>query len=192
LEKARELAEKTSTATDLPHWWRFGPKRALSWTLASEQGLQPFRSAVAEYRSFFDENNIPWTDECRIYMLFDMQKAGLDNGTDEMMKKCRKTTEERLKAKYLCPCSWFNLVTFATIDGRTDEAIDRARQWLDNGDSFAFLHLDPIIQEWSDRPEYQEILDRNDKQVERQQALYRAGVAAREKTDSASASTSGY
>lgn len=183
LEKARELAEKVHADVGLPYWARFGPKRALSWTLRNEQGLQPFRSAVAENYAYFEENDIPWADSCRLYLLFDMQKAGLKDGTDEMMDKCRKKTEDRLQAKYLCPCSWFNLVLFATVDGRTDEAIERAKQWLDNGDSFSLLHLDPVLQEWSDRPEYQEILDRNNEQVERQKAIYLAGVAAREKSD---------
>ena len=113
--------------------------------------------------------------------MFDMQKAGISKGVDEMMAKCRKTTEERLNARYLCPCSWWNLVTFATIDGRTEDAIARAKEWLKNGDSYSLLHLDPIIKEWSDRPEYQEILTRNMEQVERQRALYLAGVAARDK-----------
>ncbi len=183
LEKAREFADSTIADKELPHWVRFEPKRALAWELRTEQGIAPFKSAVAEYRAFFDENNIPFTDECRLKLLFDMKKAGVDDGLNEMMEKCRKSTEDRYEAKYLCPCSWFNLVWFATIDGRTDEAIARAKQWLDNGDSFGMLHLDRVIQEWSDRPEYQEILERNDEQVMRQQALYLAGVAARDKSN---------
>lgn len=192
LEKARELADSTFADKELPHWMRFGPRRALTWELKSEQGIAPFKSAVAEYRTFFDENNIPFTDECRLELLFDMKKAGIEDGLEEMMEKCRKSTEDRYAAKYLCPCSWFNLVWFATIDGRTDEAIARARQWLDNGDSFGMLHLDRVIQEWSDRPEYQEILERNDEQVMRQQALYLAGVTARERADAEQAATGGF
>jgi len=183
LEKARELAEFNFANTELPHWQRFEQKRAYTWSLKSEMGIDPFKSAVAEYRAYFDENEIPWTDSCRMDLLFDMQKAGVSDGFKEMLEKCRKSTEERFEAKYLCPCSWFQLVQFATIDGRTDEAIARAQQWLDNGDSYGLLHLDRVIQEWSDRPEYQEILDRNNEQVERQKAIYLAGVAARDKSD---------
>jgi len=40
----------------------------------------------------------------------------------------RKRTEERLKAGYLCPCSFFDLVLFATLDGRADEAVARATE----------------------------------------------------------------
>lgn len=183
------MADKLQANVDLTDWARFDPKRAITWDLRKEQGMQPFKSAVAEHYAYFDENNIPWTDSCRMYLLFDMKQAGLQEGTDEMMAKCRKTTEERLQAKFLCPCSWFNLVLFATIDGRTEYAIQRARQWLDNGDSFSLLHMDAVLQEWSDRPEYQEIIDRNNEQVERQKALYFAGVEAREKSDAAQAAS---
>jgi len=181
-EKARELAEEQAANKDYPGWARFGPKRALAWEMRTELGMAPFRSAVAENVNYYKEEGIPWTNECRLYLLFDMKKAGIDEGVDDMMDKCRKSTEERLKAQYLCPCSWFNLVTFATIDGRIDEAVERTREWLNNGDSYSLLYMDPILQEWSDRPEYQEFLARNDEQVKRQQALYLAGVKARDKT----------
>ena len=180
-ERARELAEIVTANDDLPAWMRFAPNRALAWELRAEQGMAPFKSAVAEHINYYDEKGVPWTNNCRLSLLFDMKKAGIDEGVSEMMEKCRKSTEERLKAQYLCPCSWFNLVTFAAIDGRTEDAIERTREWLNNGDSYSLLSLDPVIQEWSDRPEYQEILDRNDEQVKRQQALYLAGVKAREK-----------
>ena len=111
-------------------------------------------------------------------------KAGIEEGIDEMMGKCRKTTEERLKAQYLCPCSWFDLVTFAAIDGRIDEAVERTREWLNNGDSDSLLYMNSVLQEWSGRPEYQEFLDRNAEQVKRQQALYLAGVKARDRSAS--------
>ena len=180
-ERARELAEIVTANDDLPAWMRFAPNRALAWELRAEQGMAPFKSAVAEHINYYDEKGVPWTNDCRLSLLFDMKKAGIEEGVSEMMDKCRKSTEERLKAQYLCPCSWFNLVTFAAIDGRTEDAIERTREWLNNGDSYSLLSLDPVIQEWSDRPEYQEILDRNDEQVKRQQALYLAGVKAREK-----------
>ena len=49
--------------------------------------------------------------------------------------------------------------------------------------------MDTVLQEWSDRPEYQEIIERNNEQAERQKALYIAGVAAREKSDAAQAAS---
>jgi len=191
-EKARELAEKQAANTDFPGWMRYGPKRALAWEMRAELGMAPFRSAVAENVNFYEEEGIPWTNECRLYLLFDLKKAGIEEGVGEMMDKCRKTTEERLKAQYLCPCSWFDLVTFATIDGRTDEAVERTREWLNNGDSNSLLYMDPILQEWSDRPEYQEFLARNDEQVKRQQALYLAGVKARDRAANPEGKSDGF
>jgi TolB-like protein len=191
-ERARELAEKVHADTDLPSWARFGPKRALAWEMRGELGMAPFKSAVAENINYYAEEGIPWTNDCRLNLLFDMKKAGIEEGVSEMMDKCRKSTEERLKAQYLCPCSWFSLVLFATIDGRTEDAIERTREWLNNGDSFSLLYMDPVIQEWSDRPEYQEFLERNAEQVQRQQALYFAGVKARERTNVAAGKTTGH
>jgi hypothetical protein len=155
--------------------------------------MKPFKSSVAQNLAYLDEKNIPWKEQCRPYLMFDMRESGLTEGMAEMMEKCRKRTEERLKAQYLCPCSWFNLVLFATLDGRTDEAIERAQEWLNNGDSFAMLHTDPIVKTWADRPEYEEILARNAQQVERQQQLYLAGVAARgaKSRDAAAAESAG-
>jgi hypothetical protein len=191
LERARELAESVSANSYYPGWIRYGPKRALTWEMRTEMGIAPFRSAVAEHVNYYAEEDIPWTDTCRLYLLYDMKQAGISEGVEEMMDKCRKTTEERLKARYLCPCSWFNLVTFATIDGRIEDAIEHTREWLDNGDSYSLLYMDPVIKEWADRPEYQEFLDRNDEQVKRQQDLYLAGVKARDKAASPESKVSG-
>jgi len=191
-ERARELAESVKADSDFPGWARFGPNRALSWELRSEQGIAPFKSAVAEQINYYEEEGIPWADRCRMSLLFDMKKAGIEEGVSEMMEKCRKSTEERLKAQYLCPCSWFNLVKFAAIDGRTEDAIERTRQWLNNGDSYSLLYMEPVIQEWDDRPEYQDFIDRNTEQVQRQQAMYLAGVKARDKTEAAKGETTGH
>ena len=179
------------TNTDLPDWVRFPPNRALAWELRAEQGLAPFKSAVAEQINYYQEEDVPWTNSCRLNLLYDMKKAGIEEGVDEMMEKCRKKTEERLKAQFLCPCSWFNLITFAAIDGRTEDAIERTMEWLNNGDSYSLLALDPVIQEWSDRQEYQEIIDRNNEQVQRQQALYLAGVKARDEAEEIRDQTTG-
>ena len=191
-ERARELADKVEANSNLPDWMRFAPKRALSWEMRTEQGLAPFKSAVATYLNYLEEEGIPWTNSCRLYLLYDMQKAGIEKGVAEMMDKCRNKTEERLKAQFLCPCSYFNLVLFATIDGRTEDAIERTKEWLNNGDSYSLLYMDPILQEWSGRPEYHEFIERNEEQVKRQQALYLAGVEARDKAEANMANTSGH
>lgn len=54
------------------------------------------------------------------------------------------------------------------------------------------LDMDQVIKEWSDRPEYQEFLDRNAEQVKRQQALYLAGVKARDKAATPEDESTGY
>jgi TolB-like protein/Tfp pilus assembly protein PilF len=193
LEKAREILQK-GLGEDLSEKW-LTASNFYHWTMRGEAGARPFQSAVAQEVAYLEENNVPWTKQCRPYLLYDKRASGLLDGVDEMMEECRKRTEERLKAQYLCPCSWFNLVLFATLDGRPDDAIKRAREWLDNGDSFSLLDIDPIIQQWSDRPEYQEILARNAEQVARQQKLYLAGREARDAQQgqpaAAGASTSG-
>jgi hypothetical protein len=133
-----------------------------------------------------EDNGIPWREQCHPYLIYDLRISGVEDGVDDMMAECRKRTEERLKAGYLCPCTFFNLVLFATLDGRSDDAVERASEWLDNGDSFSWLSADPILQEWSDRPEYEEILIRNAEQVARQQQIYLDGVAARNQQKPAS------
>jgi len=190
IEQAREILEK-NLAEDLPvqiteRW--LASSRYYHWSMRSEMGTQPFSTAVKRDLAFFDENNIPWQEQCRPYLLYDLLQAGVTEGTTELMEECRQATEERLKAKYLCPCTWFNLVLFATLDNRHDDAIKRTQEWLDNGDSFSILGSDPILLEWADRPEYQEILARNDEQVQRQQQLYLAGISARDKDPNTSKS----
>ena len=178
IELARGLLEK-HLAGKLDEDWLWAA-RTYTWETRAEMGLPPFKSAVAQNLAWLDKENIPWRKECRLHLLFDMREAGLTDGVDEMMAECRNHTDERLRAGFLCPCSYFNLVLFATIDGRTDEAIERAREWLKNGDSWAQLNTEPIIQVWADRPEYQEILAGNAEQVKLQQETYLAGVAARD------------
>ena len=178
LEKARELLEQERPEKEKSSW--LFNERFFAWSVRKEMGLQPLQASVAKSIAWFDEENFPWREQCYLYLVYEMQQAGITDGMDEMMEACRKKTEERLKAQFLCPCSWFSLVLYATVDGRTDDAISRTYEWLENGDSFALLDMDPVIQEWADRPEYADILARNEEQVQRQQALYLAGVAARD------------
>ena len=61
------------------------------------------------------------------------------------------------------------------IDGRLDEAVERADFWLSNGDSQAGLHVDPVFRLLSERPEYDELMKRNAEQLERQREIYFSG-----------------
>ena len=53
------------------------------------------------------------------------------------------------------------------------------------------MDMEPVFEEWSDLPEYREFLDRNAEQVKRQQALYLAGVKARDKAATPEDKTTG-
>jgi TolB-like protein/Tfp pilus assembly protein PilF len=184
LEEARELLEKGLRGKIDEYW--LATARDYYQVMRAELGIEPLRSAVAAELAWLEDNGVPWREQCRPYLIHDMRVSGVEDGVDAMMEECRKRTEERLKAGYLCPCSFFDLVLFATLDGRTDEAVARASQWMDNGDSFAWLAGDRVLKQWSDRPEYEQILIRNAEQVTRQQQIYREGVAARDKENPSS------
>ena len=64
---------------------------------------------------------------------------------------------------------------YTIIDDRLDEALTRADQWLSNGDSMSYLPHNAIFAKLKDRPEYAELLARNEKQLERQRQIYFAG-----------------
>jgi len=188
LEKAREQLDKWS-AEDAGH----GLEHSVDYHVAfrSELGQRPLKDAVSNRIAWLDENDVPWRDECDFNLLFALREAGVDTGMDDILENCRKKTDERLKAKYLCPCSWLSLVWFATLDNRVEDAIVRADEWLTRGDSFALLRQEPITKTWSDRPEYADILARNDEQVERQKQIYFSGVAARDAQRESAASSAG-
>ncbi|MEJ2256322.1 MAG: hypothetical protein P8X98_04850 [Woeseiaceae bacterium] len=61
------------------------------------------------------------------------------------------------------------------LDRRLDEAVERADFWLVNGDSQAGLHVDPVFRVLSERPEYDGLMARNARQVERQREIYLSG-----------------
>ena len=80
-----------------------------------------------------------------------------------------------MKVKYICPCTFYGVVQYTILDGRLDDAVQRADQWLSNGDSASWLPFDPAFTILKDRPEYPELLARNAEQLERQRQIYLAG-----------------
>ena len=78
-----------------------------------------------------------------------------------------------------------NVVLVTILDGRLEEAVERADFWLAKGGSFTGLHVDRVFRELADRPEYGELLSRNAQQIERQRELYlsRGGWGGLEKPD---------
>ena len=183
MEEARELLQK-GLEKDVDRFWLWAEQTYYE-VMRHELGVEPLKAAAARQLSWMEGKGMPWREQCHPYLIYDLRVSGVEDGVDDMMDECRKRTEERLKAGYLCPCTFFNLVLFATLDNRTDEAVERAMQWLDNGDSFSWLSADPILQEWSERPEYEQVLVRNAEQVARQQQIYLEGVAARDMTKQA-------
>jgi TolB-like protein/Flp pilus assembly protein TadD len=123
----------------------------------------------------FEKNNVQWRERCITALIGDMRDAGRGDETAGMMARCEQVYEDRIKAGYLCPCSFYGVLQYTILDGRIDEAVERANQWLSNGDSMAYLPTDPIFQLLSDRPEYQEFINRNEAQLARQRQIYLSG-----------------
>jgi hypothetical protein len=125
----------------------------------------------------FEEDQAPWQESCILYLVLDLRILGRESQTESMMKKCRDEMEERFKAKYLCPCTWERVVLFTIMDGRIDEAVARADQWLTNGGSDLTLHVDPIFNLLADHSEYPGLMARNAAQVQRQRDIYLAATS---------------
>jgi hypothetical protein len=145
--------------------------------------------ADPEYNTFvnmtlagFEKRNVSWQERCMPELINDLRDVGRGDETAGMMASCDKVYEERLKANYLCPCTFFGVVQYTIVDDRLDEAVTRADQWLSNGDSMSFLPHNVIFAKLKDRPEYAEFLTRNEEQLERQRQIYFAG---RDKTAAA-------
>ncbi len=194
VDEAEMLGEDDVTYWIMINQGRMGEAKALVEKLLAEENATSYfyiardfylRTDKLKHQNFvnrtikdLDQRGIPWRQQCRLYFVFDLREAGIEDGIDSIMNQCRKQTEERLKASYLCPCSWFNLVVFATLDGRTEDAVKRAKEWVEKGDSFNMLKDDLILKLWADHPEYEEILARNAEQVKRQRKIYLAGTGS--------------
>ena len=67
------------------------------------------------------------------------------------------------------------LILYTIIDGRYEEAAQRADQWFTDGGSSSMLEWEPMFSLLSDHPQYEEFLVRNAEQVARQQQIYLSG-----------------
>ncbi len=99
--------------------------------------------------------------------------VSMNDSVNSMMNKCDEETEQRVKSGYLCPCSWYLLVAFAILDERYDDAVKRAEEWLDNGDSYHRLDTDTLFSKLRDKPQYADLLKRNEQQLQRQIRIYK-------------------
>jgi TolB-like protein len=173
LQEARALIDK-GLIEDPPEYWA---REGRHWLRRAGEG-----PADPEYSTFvdmtlagFEKRNVHWQERCMPELINDLRDVGRGDETAGMMASCDKVYEERLKANYLCPCSFFGVVQYTIIDDRLDEAVARADQWLSNGDSMSFLPHNVIFAKLKDRPEYAEFLTRNEEQLERQRQIYFAG-----------------
>jgi len=172
-QEARALIDK-GLVEDPPEYWAWEGRH---WLRHAGDG-----PADPEYSTFvdstlagFEKRNVRWRERCNPELINDLRDIGRGDETASMMARCDKAYEERLKANYLCPCSFFGVVQYTIIDDRLDEALIRADQWLSNGDSMSFLPHNFIFGKLKDRPEYAELLTRNEEQLERQRQIYFAG-----------------
>jgi len=182
-ETADAILAEQLKQEDVGHWPMHG--RELYAVYASEGSEQRLRDFVSRDIERLEAKEIPWQDQCRIHLIHDLRTVGESEKVERMMQQCRVDLEERFKARYLCPCSWYFVVLVTILDGRLEQAVERADFWLSNGDSNIGLHVDPVFRLLADRPEYGELLARNALQVERQRELYLSGGgwAALEKPD---------
>ena len=175
-DEAQQLLEEGLAGKDRKDWFGYG-----SWlyTIYNGEGAdQQLRSLVSQELASLEEQGIPWQEQCRPYLIYELRAVEQPGQAERMMDQCRKNVEERFKAQYLCPCSWFNTVLFSILDGRKDEALERADRWLSNGDSDFTLHVDPVFRELSDSPEFPGFLARNAAQIEQQREIYQSGLLA--------------
>jgi TolB-like protein/Tfp pilus assembly protein PilF len=170
MESARSIVDRRLQEERPRQWYWFA--RLYYLKLGGEENMARFRQLLDAQVARMDEMGVPWRESCNLYLINDLRTAGMEEPIESMMTRCHKQFEERLKAQFFCPCSYYGLVGYTVLDGRIEEAVQRADQWLSNGDSWVFLDQDPIFDQLADQPEYAELLARNQEQVERQQRIY--------------------
>ena len=179
-KEARALID-SGLLEDSPEYWAWEGRH---WLRRAGDG-----PTDPEYNTFinvtlagFEKRNVNWQERCNPELINDLRDVGRGDETAGMMASCDKVYEERLKANYLCPCTFFGVVQYTIVDGRLDEAVTRTDQWLSNGDSMSFLPHNAIFAKLKNHPEYADFLARNEEQLERQRKIYFAG---RDKTAAA-------
>jgi len=173
-EEAESLLDQGLAGKDPATWYPYG--RWLYSVTKGEGSRERLGRFLDLYIANTESKGQPWREQCHPYLINELRMVGRDGETAGMMDKCQKQVEQRFKAHYLCPCSWFEVVQYTILDGRMDEAVQRADQWLSNGDSSFDLHIDPIFAQLSDRPQYADFLARNAAQIQRQREIYLAGT----------------
>jgi tetratricopeptide (TPR) repeat protein len=175
-EETRALLDK-HLATEDPSYWYSNGRDYLRVAGAGPTDPE-FSRLLDKSLAWHEKNNVQWRERCMLNLVNDLQEVGRGDEVAGMMQQCNKQFEERLKVQYLCPCTFFGVVMYTILDGRLDEAAQRADEWLSNGDSMSFLPQSQVFNKLKDRPEYPELLARNEEQLERQRQIYLAGREA--------------
>jgi len=173
LDEAKVIVDKHMAEGDSPYWL----------VLASEyyraEGADNYKGKIGELVdqsiALAEQNNVPWRERCNVYFIYNLRESGHDDAFESTMAQCHKQFDERLKVNYLCPCTWYGMVLYTILDGRYDEAVQRADQWFTDGGSTSLLEWEPMFSLLSDQPEYEDFLARNAEQIARQQQIYLSG-----------------
>jgi hypothetical protein len=172
LDKHFAAADTSSSA-----WWSLG-QRLMFRSQGGDVTSPEFADMVNKEVGRLEQRGVPWREQCNMYLVHDLRAIGADESANKMMAQCHKQFEERLKVNYICPCSYFGLIVYTALDGRYDEAMRRADQWLESGDSEIFLPMVPMFEPIRETGTFREILARNDAQLAKQQQMYLAGRSA--------------
>ena len=169
-DEARAILDEKLADGDGAYW----NSRALDYLdIAGDGAADPmFAEYLDKHLAYLEKNNVQWSSRCMTGLMFQLRQVGRGDDTTGMMERCHEVFEERIKAKYLCPCTFYGVVQYTILDGRLDDAVQRADQWLTNGDSASWVPQDPIFRQLKDRPEYPDLLARNAEQLERQRQIY--------------------
>lgn len=167
------IVDKNLAEGDSRYWLALA--REYYRELGADDHREELGELVDQSIALAEERNIPWQERCNIYFVYNLSESGRDDAFESTMAQCHKQFEERLKVNYLCPCTWYALVLYTIIDGRYDEAVQRADQWFTDGGSTSMLEWEPMFRLLSDHPAYEELLARNAEQVARQQQIYLSG-----------------
>ncbi len=141
------------------------------------ESLLRLKTLVDRTMAIGDENSVPWREKCDVNFVPPLQKLGYDKEVSGIMSACRKDIEQRLQAGYLCPCTWYSVVAYTILEDDLDLAVKRAQKWFDDGDSMSFIENDPTFKRLKNRPEYPELLRRNQEEMARERAIYEAAKA---------------
>jgi hypothetical protein len=61
---------------------------------------------------------------------------------------------------------------FTVLDNKPELAVQRAEEWLNDGDSTAFLSVNTVFRRLANRPEYESLMERNAALIKKKQERF--------------------